>query len=950
MKRSLFGLLLATLMLLTGFAAAHAQDAPADEPSLRMPRYVAPAYTTLGTRNADGTPGPNYWQNHSMHDIAIEVAPPGRTVTGTQVVTYTNNSPDPLPYVVVRLYQNSRLPEAMREEPHTPDFLTDGIQIDEFSANGQVMPWATFDAVLPFKTVKLVPLPQPLLPGESAVFTFKWHYDLGLEYNREGVFDPTTFFIGYFFPRIATYSDTDAGLLPGWDLEEYTYRSGRELHNDFADFNYSVTVPKNFLVWATGDLQNPDEVLQPDAAQRLLESRTSDEIITVASPEELQQGLITAQTDTVTWRWQAENVPDVAIGLSDHYVWDAGSVVADPATGRRVSVHAAYAAEFTDFAQMAQAIKEIVASVSSNWPGVPWPYSHAIVFVGGGDEEFPMMANDGSEAPEGVSVRLIAAHELLHNYFPFYMGVDERRYPFMDEGWTTAFEYLFNLEDIGKEAADAVFIAARSGSLAAPYAGEEIPIIMPADSTRGLVTSRNSYEKAALAYLAIKEYMGADAFKSSLHAFIDRWHGKRPLPWDMFNTFDDTSDLELNWLFQNWFFESNYLEIALGDVQAVDGGYAIAVENIGGAAIPFDVKVVYADDSEESFRQGPGVWQDTPEAVTVTIPTDQEVKSVALDGGIFVDGNVADNVWMNEATAAAESATATPAPPPTEELVQLRATPWQWVSFTSPMEQFDVEAPLGYLAQFNDDGTVNVVADCNNAVGSYQGEGGKLEIQIGPMTAAACPPDSRSDQFVRLLGGAALYFFQDGNLHIDLFADSGTMVFSPAPPDIFGDDGGGAVAGLPDTLAATLGNLSYSGLFDDRDVTLVDGALIETRDADTIAVHLLDHFIALGDLNGDGAEDAVALLELNTSGSGRFTYLAPVLDVLTKPAVAPAVMVEDRIQPKALTIIDRQVVMEYIGHGKGDGECCPTWNIRSTYAWQDGALVEVSRAEVSKVE
>ena len=193
-----------------------------NEPELPMPRYVAPAYTTLGTRNADGTPGPNYWQNHSVHDIAIEVAPPGRTVTGTQTITYTNNSPNPLPMVVVRLYQNSRLPEAMREENRTADFLTDGIRIDEFSVNGQVIPWATFDAILPFETVKLVPLAKPLMPGQSATFAFKWHYDLGLEYNREGVFDPTTFFIGYFFPRISTYSDTDAGLLPGWDLEEYT--------------------------------------------------------------------------------------------------------------------------------------------------------------------------------------------------------------------------------------------------------------------------------------------------------------------------------------------------------------------------------------------------------------------------------------------------------------------------------------------------------------------------------------------------------------------------------------------------------------------------------------------------------------------------------------------------------------------------------------------------------
>ena len=290
------------------------------------------------------------------------------------------------------------------------------------------------------------------------------------------------------------------------------------------------------------------------------------------------------------------------------------------------------------------------------------------------------------------------------------------------------------------------------------------------------------------------------------------------------------------------------------------------------------------------------------------------------------------------------------APPPTAELATLRATPWQWVSFTSPVEHFDVEAPLSYLVQFNDDATVNIVADCNNAVGTYQGEGGKLQIELGPMTAAACPPDSRSDQFVRLLGGAALYFFQEGNLHIDLFADSGTMVFSPAPPDIFGDDGEGAVGGLPETVTATLGNLSYPGLFDDREIPLVDGAFSETGDAGTIAVQLLAPFVASGDLNGDGSTDAVALLELDTSGSGRFTYLAPVLDVLTTPTVAPTIMVEDRIQPRALAIADGQVVFEYVGHGQGDGECCPSWNIRHTFAWQDGALVEVSREELSKIE
>jgi hypothetical protein len=245
-------------------------------------------------------------------------------------------------------------------------------------------------------------------------------------------------------------------------------------------------------------------------------------------------------------------------------------------------------------------------------------------------------------------VRFVAAHELMHSYFPFYMGIDERRYPSMDEGWTTAFEYLFNLEDIGKEKADELFISFRSGNMIKPYVGEAIPLIMPADATRGIATGRDSYEKAALTYLALKEYMGDEAFKTSLHAFMDRWHGKRPLPWDMFNTFNDTSDLELNWFFHNWFYESHYLDIAIAGVEAADDGYTVEVENVGGAAVPFDVKVVYSDDSEESLRQGPGVWQDSPDAVTVTIPSEQELKSVTLDGGIFIDTNTADNVWTSE--------------------------------------------------------------------------------------------------------------------------------------------------------------------------------------------------------------------------------------------------------------------------------------------------------------
>jgi len=121
-----------------------------------------------------------------------------------------------------------------------------------------------------------------------------------------------------------------------------------------------------------------------------------------------------------------------------------------------------------------------------------------------------------------------------------------------------------------------------------------------------------------------------------------------------------------------------------------------------------------------------------------------------------------------------------PVPPPTDELVQLRANAWQWESFTDPQSTTKVDQPAQYRVTFNTDATLNVVADCNTGGGSYQGEGGKLTIELQATTRAACGSASRSDQFIKLLNSAARYFFQDGQLHIDLMADGGTLLLTPA--------------------------------------------------------------------------------------------------------------------------------------------------------------------------
>ncbi|MCB0197335.1 MAG: M1 family metallopeptidase [Anaerolineae bacterium] len=626
--------------------SALAQEGTAPQ-NLYMPGNVQKAFDN-GTRSPDGNPGESYWQNRSEHTMTINVMPPNRQVSATEEITYYNNSPTPLPVFVIRLYLNVHQQEATRAQPVMPNFISSGIVIDEFRVNGETKPVPTLFS--PGSTLALLNLDEPLQPNESISFYFRWHFDLTDAVSlgdgtawKEGAIDETTFFLGYFYPRVAVFDDID-----GWDTTEFNL--GGEWYGDFVDYTFEVNAPRNFVVWATGDLLNPDEVLQPEYAQRLEESMTSDEVISIAQPDEIQDGLVTAQDDIVTWRWQADNVRDIGIALSDHYFWDAGSVVVDPDTDRRASVQAVYNEEATDFQQMVEFGKSALEFGSTEWPGVPYPYSKTTIIRGGADEEYPMMANDSSEPEDLPYVRFVAAHELLHSWFPFYMGIDERRYPMLDEGWVTAFEHLINTRDMGAADATTNFYEFRIERFMGASASRDIPIITPLDAmqfgTNGYAA--NPYGKAAQGYLALKELMGDEAFKAALHEFMARWNGKHPLPWDMFNTFNDVADQDLTWFFNAWFFEPNYADLALESVEPADDGYEIQIRNVGGWPIPFDVNVIYADGSEESFRQNPSIWQDSPDEATITIDSDQELQSVTLDGGVIADIGPDDNTWESE--------------------------------------------------------------------------------------------------------------------------------------------------------------------------------------------------------------------------------------------------------------------------------------------------------------
>ncbi|MCZ4223685.1 M1 family metallopeptidase [Pedobacter rhodius] len=600
---------------------------------LYMPRNIKAAYAK-GTRSMNGKPGPNYWQNHGKYNMDIKVDAGTKIVSGTEEIVYSNNSTDTLKTLAIRFVNNLHKPTAPRGGSVSQDFLSAGLNISAFSVDGETIAVNSKD----WGTVGNVRLKKPLAPKSKITVKIDWDYPLSKESGREGQIDPNTFYVAYSYPRISVYDDYN-----GWDRIPHTDRA--EFYNDFNDYTFAVKAPKNYVVYATGDLLNPDEVLQPEIASRLKKSYLTDEIQHIATEQELKDGKVTLQKDWNTWKFKANHITDVCFGLSSTYLWDAASVVVDAKANRRVSTQAAYNVKSKDFPNSVKNNLYALAWFSNNWPGVPYPFSKMTAFQGFADMEYPMMVND-SDTGDPVFAQLVQDHEVAHTYFPFYMGINETRYAYMDEGWATTLEYLIGIAERGKEAADKFYKAFRvQRYINDKSAEEDQPIISMSDQVSGSGYGNNSYGKASLSYIALKDMLGDDLFKKALHHYMENWNGKHPIPWDYFNSMNSGSGQNLNWFFQNWFFTNNYIDLALTKPQISSGKATFVIKNEGGFAIPFDILVTDAEGKTETIHKTPAVWKVNQKEMTMTINTNRKIKSIKLDGGIFMDATPTDNVY-----------------------------------------------------------------------------------------------------------------------------------------------------------------------------------------------------------------------------------------------------------------------------------------------------------------
>lgn len=598
--------------------------------TLPVPRNIQRAYDKK-TRDISGKPGINYWQNFASYDLNVHFEPATRLISGTEGIDYMNNSLDTLKLIVFNLFPNIYQKGAMRTEMIDSTDVSSGLKISKMVINGK-----------PFDLKKLkyystvMYLDSISLPSKQSM-----HFDLEYSYTinkgshiRTGQIDEGAWFIAYFFPRIAVRDDLNR-------YNFFPYLGTQEFYNDFCDFKTAITVPRDYVVWATGDLKNCNEVLSPEYCMRLALAEKSDQITTIIDTTDLKKGGITTNKPTNTFRFEAKNVTDVAVAISNHYMWKSSSLVVDSTSMRRTRVDAVFNPIDTGFFDVVDYARKTVEIMSFEFPRWPFPYSHETIFDGTyGGMEYPMMVyeNSGKNRSENIEITI---HEIFHTMFPFYMGINETKYSWMDEGWAQLSNFIIGpkIDSVSVKFSLEILKAFERNS----GNEDESPIMTLSTQESGMNFTFNSYVKPALGYYSVKDLLGDELFLKGLHQYIRNWNGKHPMPFDFFNSMNNGSGVNLNWFWKRWFFDGGVCDLAIGKYANGKKKKSVLIEMKGEKPVPIDLTVIFTDGSVQKFHRTVAVWEQGNKTTEINFVSAKTMKEINLGSTHTPDVNKKDN-------------------------------------------------------------------------------------------------------------------------------------------------------------------------------------------------------------------------------------------------------------------------------------------------------------------
>jgi len=534
-------------------------------------------------RTASGAPGKDYWQQRADYKIGLTLDDVKQQIEGTEAITYFNQSPDPLDYLWLQLDQNFRAQDS--ETPLVTEyFMKDSVSAKElFTIQNNFDGGFRIDKVLdeagqPLayfinKTMMRINLEQPLLPGAQMTFQVDWHYKIndrmslggrsGYEYFPKD--DNYSYTIAQFYPRMAVYDDVE-----GWQNKQFLGRG--EFALSFGNFEVAMTVPEDFIVGATGTLQNPKDVLTSKEQLRFEKAKHSfEDPVIIVTQEEAIQKEAHKKRGKATWTFKADSVRDFAFAASRKYIWDAMAV---DLNGKKSLAMSYYPKEGNPLweSHSTRAVRQTLITYSRHTIDYPYPVAISVHAASVG-MEYPMICfNFGRPEADGTYTdetkwRMISViiHEVGHNFFPMIINSDERQWTWMDEGLDSF------VQSIATKEYDANFPVGRGApEQIIPYMSGEQGLLRPimTNSEQILQFGNNAYAKPATALSILREtVMGPELFDYAFKKYAERWAFKSPAPADFFRTMEDASAIDLDWFWRGWFYTTDYVDIGVEEVK-----------------------------------------------------------------------------------------------------------------------------------------------------------------------------------------------------------------------------------------------------------------------------------------------------------------------------------------------------------------------------------------------
>ena len=514
----------------------------------------------------------NYWQQEVDYKINVDVNAKKNSFKGDQEILYTNNSLDTLNKVFFHLYFNAfRKGSDMAVRLNNGDDINTRFDIDISKLKSEEEGFLNVSNLKQddinvetylSDTILEVTLANPILPGDSSVFTMDFKGQIPITIRRAGRDSPmgVKFSMAQWYPKISEYD------YEGWNTAPYT---GREFHGVWGDFDVTIKIDKEYIVAGSGYLQESD-------------------------PSNFKLGVQSGQKRI--WNFLAPKVHDFTWAADPDYIHD----IFEGENGVKLNFYYKNDPEIIENWKALQPITGELLKFFNKNIGI-YPYKQYSVVQGGdGGMEYSMLTlvNSGKDFVPLVSV---TSHELAHAWFQGILATNEMNHEWMDEGSASYFGDLAESFVLGSDFKNSIRSSyGRYISLA--NSGQEMPQSTNANRYKyNRAYESTAYSKGFVFLSQLRYIIGLEAFNKTIKNYFDTYKFTHPLPNDLRRIAEQSSGILLNWYLTDWTKTTNKIDYAINQVEKVKNKSLVTLERIGLMPMPLEVLVTLKDGTKEFY-------------------------------------------------------------------------------------------------------------------------------------------------------------------------------------------------------------------------------------------------------------------------------------------------------------------------------------------------------------